>query len=140
MAKLKRAVSGRLGEAALTGGASAALLNILILLLTRGAGIEPMARVGGMMFPEPILVSQVAIACFIAAIGASAVLYLLRQWTRDSTRLFYKIAMIVLILSMSVPAMAPVNRLATRFIIGIMYLVAAGAIIGSLQRNGGLKK
>jgi len=130
----------RYGRAALFGGASAALLNIIVLLLARGAGYSPMARSGGMLVPESISVLQVTLSCLIPAIGASVLLRILIKSTRKPETIFYKIAMIFLVLSMSGPAMVPVNRLATRFILGVMHLVAAGAIIGSLQKVRLLRK
>jgi hypothetical protein len=140
MAKGKKAGIEKLGISALAGGAVAAVLNILLLWLARGAGYEPMAKSGGMLFPEPISAMQVVVSCFIPAIGASVLVWALRRWTRNPAKIFYSSAMIFLVLSMAGPAMVPVNRLATRFILGAMHLVAAGAIIGSLQRMGGLKK
>ena len=130
----------KLGMAALVGAGTAAVLNVLLLILARGAGYEPMVKSGGMMIPEPIKELQVVISCIIPAIGASALLWALRRWSRKASYMFYKIAMIFLVLSMVGPAMVPVNRFATRIILGAMHLVAAGAIIGSLQRTGNLKK
>ena len=140
MAKFNRASAEKLGKSALVGGASAGLLNIVLLLLARGAGYDPMVKSGGMLFPEPLSVVQVAVACLIPAIGAAILLGLLGKYSRKQEKIFYKIAVIFLVFSMTGPVMVPVNRLATRFILGAMHLVAAGAIIGSLQRMGGLKK
>ena len=141
MAKM-RGMAGieQLGFSALAGGAIAAVLNVLLLLVAKGAGYTLIVKTGNMIIPRAISAVQVGFSCLIAALGAAALVWALLRWTRNSTMMFYRITGVLLLVSMAWPATVWVNRPVTRIILGVMHLIAAGAIIGTMQRMGVLKK
>ena len=119
---------------ALRGGLIAALINVGLHFLARAAGV---AMEGAFVPGQPAVVlalTPVALASLVPAIPAVILALLLVRFTGDAARNFGVLAAIVLLMSFAGPASVAGASVGTKAALGLMHIVAATFIGGSIHR------
>ncbi|MEW5939534.1 MAG: DUF6069 family protein [Chloroflexota bacterium] len=84
----------------------------------------------------PLTISILVQATVPPAIGASVLLVILNRFVSRPMRVFQWIAAIFLFVSLGSPLFLPPLETSTRIVLGIMHVVAGGAIVGVLSMLG----
>lgn len=137
----------RLWWAGLAAAVVAAVANgIVFWLATVSFGLPLYVAPVPDLNPAPLSLVAVIITSVIPALIAAGLLALLARWVRRPWHWFWSIALVVLLLSLGGPLSATADPI-TKIVLGIMHLVAAVAIVGTLtalarspQRQEGTKR
>lgn len=117
------------------GAALAALFNLTLLVLARGLEVPlAVSPNGDPAALSPLTAGKVVTASVVPALLAASTLWLLRQTTARPFRNFVLVSLIALVLSFAGPLGQPVPT-ASRTILVLMHVAAAGAIVWSLTRR-----
>jgi hypothetical protein len=122
--------------AAPLAGVIAAVLNLIVYSIARGAGADFVGQMDpsspAAVIPMPI----VAVASFVPALFAAGFLLALSRWTKNGAGAFGMVAGVFFLLSLGGPATMGGASPATKVALGVMHLVAAATITGVLLRRG----
>ncbi len=123
-----------LSVSAAVAAAASAIGNLALLAIARGGlGMELVLAVAPDS-PElaPLPVQKVVLASVLPALVGAVLLALIARFTARPMRFFGPLAAVVLVLSMGGPASIPVEEPATSWILGLMHVISAVAIVGVL--------
>lgn len=111
------------------GGLAATALNAVIYYLTKWAGVSymmPPRDEGGVA--EMLPAWAVFVSSFMPALVAILILLILNRFTKRPFRFFFYTALVVLLVSF-IPVIAIDVPVYTKFYLGTMHIIAAGAIL-----------
>ena len=117
-----------------SGGMAAALVNLGLLFLARGADVAMEGAFSPGQPPGVLPQPPVALASIVSAIPAALLAWLLGRFTGDPARNFALIAVIFTLLSFAGPAGVAGASTGTKVVLGLMHIVAATGIAGSIHR------
>ncbi len=119
---------------AIGGGVAAALVNLALYFLARAAGVAMEGAFSPGQPPGLLPLPPVALASIVPAIPAAILAWLLARFTGDAARNFSAIAVIFTLLSFAGPAGVAGASMETKVALGLMHIVAATGIAGSIHR------
>ena len=120
-------------RAALLGGAIAAALNLVLAVAAPALGIALVGQFNPNAAPMPLPAAMVIGACVVPAIVAGVAYFGLSRVTDKAPRIFTVVATLLLLVSMGGPATLVGADAATKSVLAAMHVIAAVAIIRSLQ-------
>lgn len=122
--------------AAVIGGALAAAVNVALLFGAKAAGVT-MTGVFDRRNPLPVELPLVAVigASLVPSIVAAGVFAGLAKFTKSPRGAFGMLAAIGFVLSLGGPFSVAESSAATKVVMGLMHLVAAGSIAGMILRR-----
>lgn len=127
---------GRTLVAGLIGGGLAAVVNTILLLIAKAAGVAFLAPIGGPDAPlQPIAPINVIMLCLVPALVAALLLAGLGRFMQRPQPVFLAIAGVFLLISLIPDWALPMDSLATRVSLSLMHLIAAVVIVGALLRT-----
>lgn len=124
----KSVVLNRLWWIALVAGAVAVIGNLIVFGIARALNV-PLDIPTGPQTSGPLTVAPVIATSFIPALLAAGFLALLSRFVKRPLRMFQSVGIVAALLSLLGPSLMPIAG-ATKVILILMHLVAAGSIIG----------
>ena len=119
--------------AALTGGAIAAVANLVLFFVLQALGVTFEIPLQGPGSPAgPLPAPAVAIASLVPALFAGGLLALLARFTKNPVRTFWIIAAVFLVLSFMPVFSLPV-AVGIQASLAVMHVVAGAAIVWALS-------
>ncbi len=122
----------------LVAAISAAVVNVIFFLVTKGLGVPYIMPLQG---PDAALEAlpamMVAIASIIPAIGATILLVILGKFLANPIRIFWIISGVFLVISFAGPLTEPATvAVSTKIALNIIHVIAGVAIVGVLTKLG----
>ncbi len=126
----------RLVSAGLIGGAIAATLNLLLYFGAKAAGVNMVAQYDPSAGTSTLPAAMVVVATIVPALVAIGLLAAMNRFLLKPSRAFTVLAGLGAVLSMGGPATLAGADGATKAVLAVMHLIAAGAIAGALLKLG----
>lgn len=122
--------------AALAGGAVAAVANLAVYGLARAVGVDFLANYAGPEARVGLPVPMIAVSSIVPALLGGVLYGLLRSLAPARARsVFLGIAVVFTLLSFAGPLGLAGASAGTKAALGVMHVIAAGAVVGSLLRR-----
>lgn len=134
--KVENIATGKLWWVALVAGVAAFIVNLILFLIAQSLGLSLMvSQPADPNTLVPLSMGPILGASIVPAIAAAILLAILGRFLARPLRIFQIIAVVFLLLSFGGPFSLPVET-STKVVLGVMHVVTAVAIVGTLSTLG----